>query len=235
VCQIGGYRAVIMRSTVTFRKTLWPPILQAGLWRILHDAVVAAAGAGGAGAGAVAAEHLRGGPAVQLHQVALGAAVVEPGVAEMMPEPVRGHLDAALAAAPGDDLVKAAGGHRPPVIDPEPQLRTACLGVPGTGTDIPVEAAGGVVADLDRAGLALAADGDLPVRASKWRQPPPSAATPARGSSSAGRPAGRTGRRLLLLADAAVDVRARGRQAARRQARRYLRVPGVDVHDARLG
>jgi LuxR family maltose regulon positive regulatory protein len=34
-----------------------------------HDAVVGAAGAGAAGAGAVAAQHLRGGPAVQLHQV----------------------------------------------------------------------------------------------------------------------------------------------------------------------
>ena len=41
-----------------------------------HDAVVGAAGAGAAGAGAVAAEHLRGGPAVEFHQVALGAAAV---------------------------------------------------------------------------------------------------------------------------------------------------------------
>ena len=36
--------------------------------------------------------------------------------------------------------------------------------MPGAGTHIPVEGAGGVVADLDGAGLAaLAADGDLPV------------------------------------------------------------------------
>ena len=41
------------------------------------------------GARAVAAQHLRGGPAVQLHQVPLGAAAVQPGVAEVMPEPVR--------------------------------------------------------------------------------------------------------------------------------------------------
>ena len=46
------------------------------LGRVLHDAVVAAACPGAAGARAVAAEHLRGGPAVELHEVALGAAVV---------------------------------------------------------------------------------------------------------------------------------------------------------------
>ena len=46
--------------------------------RVGHDAVVVAAGSGAAGAGAVAAEHLRGGPAVQLHQVTLSAAVVQP-------------------------------------------------------------------------------------------------------------------------------------------------------------
>jgi hypothetical protein len=54
---------------------------------VFHDAVVAAACPGAAGAGAVAAEHLRGGPAVQLHQIPLGTAPVEPGVAEVMPEP----------------------------------------------------------------------------------------------------------------------------------------------------
>src|ERR1700690_764298 len=91
-----------------------------------HDAVVGAAGAGAAGAGTVAAEHLRGGPAVEFHQVALGAAAVEPGVAEVVPEPVREHLDAALAAPPDGDLVDPAGRHRPPVIDPKPQLRPPC-------------------------------------------------------------------------------------------------------------
>jgi hypothetical protein len=35
---------------------------------VLHDAVVGAAGAGAAGAGAVQAQHLRGGPAVQLNR-----------------------------------------------------------------------------------------------------------------------------------------------------------------------
>jgi hypothetical protein len=74
-----------------------------------HDAVVAAAGSGAAGAGAVAAEHLRGGPAVAFHQVALGAAAVQPGVAEVMPEPVREHLDAALPSPPDDDLIDPAG------------------------------------------------------------------------------------------------------------------------------
>jgi hypothetical protein len=71
------------------------PRLRYGSWLVSrlvgHDAVVGAAGAGGAGAGAVTAQHLRGGPAVQLHQVALGPAAVQPGVAEMVPEPVRVH------------------------------------------------------------------------------------------------------------------------------------------------
>ena len=52
-----------------------------------HDAVVGAPGAGAVGAGAVAGEHLRGGPAVELQQVALRAAPLEPGVAEVVPEP----------------------------------------------------------------------------------------------------------------------------------------------------
>jgi len=39
-----------------------------------------------AGAAAVAFQHLRGRPAVQLHQVALRAATVEPGVAEVVAE-----------------------------------------------------------------------------------------------------------------------------------------------------
>src|SRR3984885_14795073 len=93
---------------------------------VLHDAVIAAARSGAAGAGAVAAEHLRGGPAVELHQVALGTAAVQPGVAEVMPEPVREHLDAALAAPPDDDLVDPTRGHRPPAAGPEPQLRPPC-------------------------------------------------------------------------------------------------------------
>ena len=64
-----------------------------------HDAVVGAAGAGAAGAGAVAAEHLRGGPAGQFHQVALGSAAVQPGMGEVVPEPVRVGVHAGLAAA----------------------------------------------------------------------------------------------------------------------------------------
>ena len=75
-----------------------------------HDAVVGAAGAGAAGAGAVAGEHLRGGPAVEFHQVSLGPAAVQPGVAEAVPEPVRVHGHTALAAAAGDHLVDPGGG-----------------------------------------------------------------------------------------------------------------------------
>jgi hypothetical protein len=73
-------------------------------------------------------------------------------VAEVVPEPVRVHVDAALAAAPDDDLVDPAGCRRPPVADPEPQLRPVPLDVPGADTQVPVEAAGGVEADLDGPG-----------------------------------------------------------------------------------
>src|SRR5580693_323213 len=57
-------------------------------------------------------------------------------MAEVMPEPVREHLDPALAPAAGDDLVDAAGGHRAAVVDAEPQLRPVLLGVPGSDPDV---------------------------------------------------------------------------------------------------
>src|SRR6266536_5948767 len=131
-------------------------------WAGVHDAVVAAPGPGAAGAGAVAAQHLRGGPAVQLHQVALRATPIQPGVAEMVTEPVRIDRDPALAAAGGNHLVDAVGGHRRPVIHPEPQLRPVCLGMTVADPDVAVEATGGIMADLDDPRLAaLAADRDL--------------------------------------------------------------------------
>jgi hypothetical protein len=68
-------------------------------WPVGHDAVVGAAGAGAAGAGAVAAQHLRGGPAVEFHQVPLRAAAVQPGMAEVVPEPVRPGIHPGLPAA----------------------------------------------------------------------------------------------------------------------------------------
>jgi hypothetical protein len=94
-----------------------PPLTR--LWLVSrpavgHDAVVGAAGAGAAGAGAVPAQHLRGGPAVRLHQVSLRAAAVQPGMAEMMPEPVRPGIHPGLPAAAGDHLVDPVRGHRPP-------------------------------------------------------------------------------------------------------------------------
>jgi hypothetical protein len=77
---IGGSRVVMMRPVVTFRETAAAVGRgPAGLPGVVHDAVVAAAGSGTAGTGAVAAQHLRGGPAVKFHQVALGAAVVQTG------------------------------------------------------------------------------------------------------------------------------------------------------------
>src|SRR5450755_3559388 len=110
-----------------------------------HDAVVGAAGAGAAGAGAVSAEHLRGGPAVEFHQVSLGPAAVQPGVAEVVPESVRERVHAALPAATDDELVDAGGGQRLPVAQSEPQLRPPGLRVPGPGPQVPVEAAGCLV------------------------------------------------------------------------------------------
>src|SRR5271154_2212094 len=137
--------------------------LVAGSGAVVHDAVVAAARAGTAGAGAVPGEHLRGGPAVEFHQVPFGSTAIQPGVAEMVLDPVRVHVRAALAAAAGDDLVDAGRSQRPPVIDAEPQLRLPGLCVPGPGPQVAVEAAGRLMADLDGPGLAgLAADPDLP-------------------------------------------------------------------------
>ena len=72
-------------------------------------------------------------------------------------------VDGGLPAAAGDDLVDPGRGQRPPVVHAEPRLRLPGLGVPGAGAEVAVEAAGGLVAYLDGAGLAaLAADPDLP-------------------------------------------------------------------------
>ncbi len=80
----------------------------------------------------------------------------------MVPESVRVQVDSALPAAAGDHLVDAGGGQRLPVAGSEPQLGPPGLGVPGAGAQVPVQAAGCLVADLDDPVLAaLAADGDL--------------------------------------------------------------------------
>jgi hypothetical protein len=80
----------------------------------------------------------------------------------MVPEPVRVYSNAALLSPAGDHLVDAAGGHRSTVVHPEPQFRPVCLRMLCPDADVTVEAAGGVVADLDNPGLAaLAAHGDL--------------------------------------------------------------------------
>jgi hypothetical protein len=101
-----------------------------------HDAVVGAAGAGAAGARAVAAKHLRGGPAVEFHQISLGAVAVQPGVAEVVPEPVRVGVHSALAAAACDQLVDPGGGQRLPAARAQPQLRPPGLRVRGAGADV---------------------------------------------------------------------------------------------------
>ena len=81
-----------------------------------------------------------------------------------MPEPVREGVHAGLAAAAGGHLVDAGGGQRFPVAGSEPQLGPPGLGVAGAGAQVPVQAPGGLVADLDDPVLAaLAADRELPL------------------------------------------------------------------------
>ncbi len=97
-------------------------------------------GSDAAAAGVVAAQHLQGSPAIHLPSGPLGAAAIQLPVAEVVPEPVRERLDAALAAAPDDDLVGPAGCHRVLVAGPEPQLRPVGLGMQGADPDLPVRA-----------------------------------------------------------------------------------------------
>ena len=97
--QLPGVRRIAVPAR-ELPDASWP-----GSGAVVHDAVVAAAGAGAAGAGAVPGQHLRGGPAVQLHQVPFGSAAVQPGVAEVVPEPVRvgvGAENFILVTRPGD-------------------------------------------------------------------------------------------------------------------------------------
>ena len=128
-----------------------------------HDAVIGTACPRAARAGTVPEQHLRGRPAVQLHQVALCTAPVQPGMTDMVTEPMRIHRDAALAAAPDHHLVDPVGRHRRPVHS-EPEFRPVRLGVPRSDPEVAVDAAGGLMADPDDPRLAaLAADGDLPL------------------------------------------------------------------------
>src|SRR5580704_17912650 len=129
----------------------------------VHDQVVVTACPRAAEAAAVPVQHLRAGPAVQLHQVTFGAAAVQPGVAEVVPEPVRVHGHAGLLAAPLDHLVDPVGGQRPAPASPEPQPPPVRLLVPGADPQVPVQAARGLVIDPDGPVLAaLPADADLP-------------------------------------------------------------------------
>jgi hypothetical protein len=85
-----------------------------------------------------------------------------------------GHHRVSIAAAAGqraiDACVTEVSAIVPPRQQPEPQLRPVRLGVPGSGADVAVEAAGGVVADLDDTGpAALSVLGaDFRLAASDW-------------------------------------------------------------------
>ena len=77
-------------------------------------------------------------------------------MAEVVPEPVRVQVHAALLAAAGDHLVDVGGGQRLPVARAQPQLRPPGLRVPGPGADVPVQAPGCLVADPDDPGRTCA-------------------------------------------------------------------------------
>jgi hypothetical protein len=141
--------------TACYQPLLAPGIQAAGASAMpsggaLHDAVVAAASASAARAPAVHRDHLRRGPARQLHQVALGAAAVQPRLAEMVPKPVRVQQHAALLTAPHHDLVDPAAVQRAAGSLPEPQLGPVRQLVPGPGPQVPVQPARGLVAELHR-------------------------------------------------------------------------------------
>jgi hypothetical protein len=65
---------------------------------VLHDQVIVAARPHPARTAALPFQHLRGRPAVQLHQVTLRPSPVQPGMAEVVPEPVRVHPHPQLPA-----------------------------------------------------------------------------------------------------------------------------------------
>src|ERR1039457_969451 len=128
-----------------------------------HDEVVVAGAPRAARPAAVPLQHLRGGPAVQLHQVALGPAAIQPGMAEVVPEPVRVYPHASLVTAALDHLVDPVAGQRPPAAGPEPQPQAVRLLVPGADREVAVDPAGGFRIDPDRpVPAALAADMNLP-------------------------------------------------------------------------
>src|SRR5262249_11863521 len=87
---------------------------------------------------------------------------VQPGVAEVVPEPVRPGIDAALPAAASDHLVDPVRGHRPAVAHPQPKLRPPRLRVPGPDAKVRVHRPGGLMGDPDHPGpTTLAADCDF--------------------------------------------------------------------------
>jgi hypothetical protein len=128
----------------------------------------------------------------------------------VVPEPVRVGVHCALAAAAGDHLVDAGGGQRLPVVHAQPQLRPPGLRVPGAGAQVPVQAEGGLVADLDDPGLAaLAADGDLPLPQVDVAEPRVTGVVPQGGQlgqPDAGGPEYRDDRGIAALREAAAGT-----------------------------
>src|SRR5450755_1468114 len=146
-----------------------------------HDEVIVAACPRAARAAAVPLEHLRGGPAVQLHQVTLRASAIQPGMAEVMPEPVR--------------------------VQPQPGR----LLMPGTDAEVAVDPAGGLMIDPDRPVLAaLPADINLPavqVHVAAARVIPVVADPGQLSQPDARRPEHRHDRRIAPLSERAAPAR----------------------------
>ena len=73
-------------------------------------------------------------------------AAIQPGVAEMVPGPVR-HTSTPHCFPRRDLLVDPVGGHRPPVVHPQPQPGPVRLRVPGPDPEMPVDPAGGLITE----------------------------------------------------------------------------------------
>ena len=65
----------------------------------------------------------------------------------MVPGPVRPHIHPALLPAARDLLVGPVGGHRPPVVHPQPQPGPVRLRVPGPDPEMPVDPEGGLITE----------------------------------------------------------------------------------------
>src|SRR6266700_574886 len=115
------------------------------------------AGASITGGSGIAAQHLRGMPAGEAHEVGLVAALGAPAVGEGVAEHVRMQaLDAGLLATAPDDLRDTASGQRALLADP--QRYGARMRMPDTHPKVAVERLGRPMTERKGAGPAALAD-----------------------------------------------------------------------------